>query len=369
MNRHEISLLKEALVLNGVLKTESGKLDEASFKRLLREAEEIEKKGEEIEARSGGAVGKRDGIALATALYSGIGVIGSVPGNPARVISLAIDATLAVKFLYDASQAINAISKLNEVVEGITGKDALSPLNQMTPFGVATVSSDLLSREDVEAIRNADPATKEKARQYAISAFQYLRRAIISFMGAIPIAETDLVFAGIGAALAMSKSFTPAMIGIVKAAANISNQFKTLHKYAQADTIVGRALRLVLNFKGHYNLGMVMVALDILEPGAGDELRQYVDPAGASRNETEREVVDAIRRREKEKMDSDEAGMAHRKRRRDIDAELEKERQAYGQGVYSSPDIIDVTPIDNQRVMQESTNAAIERWQVLSGIK
>ena len=369
MNRHEITLLKEALFLNGVLKTESSKLDEASFKRLLKEAEEIEKKAEEIEAQSGGAIGKRDGVALVTAIYGGLGTF----AGPIRPIAWAIDATLAIKFIYDATQAVNAISSLNEVVEGITGKDALSPLNQMTPFGIATVSSDLLSQEDVEAIRNADPATKEKARQYAISAFQYLRRAIVSGLGMFPdVSQTgalDAALAGISVAIAMSKSFTPAMIGIVKATANISRQFKALHKYAQADTVVGRSLRLLLNFRGHYNLGMVMIALDILEPGAGDELRQYVDPAGASRAETEKEVVDAIRKREKEKMDRDEAGMAHRKRRRDIDAELEKERQAYGQGVYSSPDIIDVTPVDDQRVMQESTNAAIERWQVLSGIK
>jgi len=369
MNRGEISLLKEALVLNGVLKTESGKLDEASFKRLLKEAEEIEKKAEEIEAQSDGAISKRDGVALVTAIYGGLGTF----AGPIRPLAWAIDATLAIKFIYDATQAINAISALNEVIEDITGKDALSPLNQILPFGMGPVSSDLLSQEDIQTIRNSDPAKKEKAKQYAISAFQYLRRAIVSGLGMIPdISQTgvgDAALAGISVAIAMSKSFTPAMIGIVKATANISRQFKTLHKYAQADTVVGRSLRLLLNVRGHYNLGMVMVALDILEPGAGDKLRQYVDPAGASRDETEREVVDAIRKREKEKMDSDEAGISHRKRRRDIDAELEKERQAYRQGAYSSPDIIDVTPVDDQRVMQETANAAIERWQVLSGIK
>lgn len=365
MNRNQISLIKEALVLNGVLKNESGKLDEASFKRLLKEAEEIEKKAEEIEVQSGGAISKRDGVALVTAIYGGLGTF----AGPFRPVAWAIDATLAIKFIYDATQAINAISALNDVIEGITGKDALSPLNQILPFGMGPVSSDLLSKEDIEAIRNADPATKEKARQYAISAFQYLRRAIVSGLGMIPdVSNTgvgDAALAGISVAIAMSKSFTPALVSIVKASANISRQFKTLHKYAQADTVVGRALRLLLNYKGHYNLGMVMIALDILEPGAGDELRQYVNPAGASRGETEREVIDAIRKREKEKMDSEEAGLAHRKRKRDLDAELEKERQTYRQ----TPDIIDVTPVDDQRVMQESANAAIERWQLLAGVK
>ena len=125
-----------------------------------------------------------------------------------------------------------------------------------------------------------------------------------------------------------------------------------------------RALRIIVNWGGMYNLGMTMHALGILEPGTGDKLEQIVNPAGASRSETELEVVNAIRQREKEKMDSDKEGMSYRKRRRALDIELEKERQ-----MPPPPGVVDVTPSSDQRMMQESANIAVQRWQVLSGIK
>ena len=63
-------------------------------------------------------------------------------------------------------------------------------------------------------------------------------------------------------------------------------------------------------------------------------------------------------------MDSDKEGMSYRKRRRALDIELEKERQ-----MPPPPDVVDVTPSSDQRMMQESANIAVQRWQVLSGIK
>jgi len=365
VNNTQIKNLREALVLNNVILVENGRLDEASFKRLLKEAEEIEETAEEIEEKSGGNISKRDGISLITAIYGGLGAIPGVAQTP---IAKLIDVTLAIKFLYDASQAINSIASLNDVIEKVTGKDALSPLNQIVPYGLAAASSDLLNREDLEAIRTMPAQEKEKAKQYAIAAFQYNRRAIVSGLGMLPditlTGGVDLTLAAMGAALSMSKSFDKSMISMVKAVANVSRQFKTLHKWASADNMPARALRIIVNWGGMYNLGMTMHALGILEPGTGDKLEQIVNPAGASRSETELEVVNAIRQREKEKMDSDKEGMSHRKRRRALDIELEKERQ-----MPPPPGVVDVTPSSDQRMMQESANIAVQRWQVLSGIK
>lgn len=230
MNSRQIELLKEALILNEVLVLENGKLNESSFKRLLTEAEEVEKKAEEIENVSKGSIGKRDAIGFITALYGGIGAI---PGIQQSGISKVIDATLVVKCVYDSSQALNAIAALNDIVEDATGKSGLNPamLVPGAQYYVAA-SSDLFDKSDIETIRSLPPEVKAKARQYAISSFQYTRRAIISLLGAIPdlsfTGAVDITGAAAGAALALIKDFTPALIAMIKASANLSRQFKKI---------------------------------------------------------------------------------------------------------------------------------------------
>lgn len=365
MNSRQIELLKEALILNEVLVLENGKLNESSFKRLLTEAEEVEKKAEEIENVSKGSIGKRDAIGFITALYGGIGAI---PGIQQTGISKVIDATLVVKCVYDASQALNAMAALNDIVEEATGKSGLNPALLVPGAQYYVATGDLFDKGDIETIRSLPPEVKAKARQYAISSFQYTRRAIISLLGAIPdlsfTGAVDITGAAAGAALALIKDFTPALIAMIKAVANLSRQFKKLHEYAQADNVLGRALRLLLNFGCIYNLGMTMVALDILEPGAGDQLRQYVGSEGATRSETEKELADLMRQQEKERMDSERKDLDLRKQRRDLDAELEKERQAYLPPEPPQPGGPGV-----QRTLEESRNINVDRWKILAGLE
>lgn len=249
-----------------------------------------------------GGVGGGIGMAATGTAFTGAGI----PIAAAlKAVALGIDGILLVKSLYDLLQAINAAGKLSDTLEPI--------LNRRVFSGTAfDTFKKPLTRDEVALIKSLDPNTKSQLEKYAVSYFQYQRRALISFLGAVPSATgaSDIGIAA-GSIVLSQGPIVEVYIAMYKAISNIINIFPGLVKLAQEDTFIGVLARFLTNPVGIYNLGQIYIALDILDPGTNEKINQYVDIESGTRASVERDVYRAGSA-EREKQEAFEKEMGYR---------------------------------------------------------
>jgi len=223
---------------------------------------------QKLAAEEGVQIPDWDANALVTAIGGNAlsaGLKLSVVGAPVGVV---IDVMMGVKAIYDFSQVISALGETDDILEGIIGRRAV--------YGLTTKP---LTTEETDIIAQLPLEDQLMIRRNIVSAVQYFRRSLVSLVSASP---DDAASAAVAVGLAVAP-VDKMIIGISKAQSVIVDAMPFIKTLAGKPGIVGLFASFITSTVFAYNLGKLFRVLGILQPGKGDHLETYVDPASGTR--------------------------------------------------------------------------------------
>jgi hypothetical protein len=276
------------------------RLSESKKRRVLLEVSKKAEDGAEEAAKqisyaTGEDIDKTDMNALITALVGASGAASRFTGPFGLVYANAVNVGLFVKMFYDLSQCLNAAMEIDEFLKSKFGSDKsifyFPLLNQASP----------LTKSEIQQIKNLDPGTKKALSRLSISFRQYMLRAAVSLANALDLiaileptqvtaTASDFALSAMAAAMVAARA-DKMLIAMDKLSARILQFFPGIINLGNRDDIIGDVAKFVLGIPyAIHNLGAVYIGLGVLEPGAGDELQQYLNMQDAGVQGVERDL-------------------------------------------------------------------------------